>query len=214
MSERRELLPCLFSRTLVTLAAGGLLAVLAPAGVVQAQEKGPELSPELAEVREALDQYRDPYLAVRDGYLSTLGCIVYPEGGEEGEVKYDRGAMGVHFMKPQLLDGELDRTEPEILVYDREPDGTLRLVAAEWMVPEQAADGRPTLFGQEFQGPMEGHEPLMPTAFHHYDLHAWLWRDNPAGRFAPTNPAMECPESAYTVREDAPDLVATSEPSG
>ena len=30
---------------------------------------------------------------------------------------------------------------------------------------------------------MEGHEPLMPHGMHHYDLHVWLWKENPAGLF-------------------------------
>lgn len=56
---------------------------------------------------------------------------------------------------------------------------------------------------------MEGHVPLMPERFHHYDLHVWLWRENPAGLFAPTNPAMDCSDSVYTVVEEVPDLVRT-----
>jgi hypothetical protein len=36
----------------------------------------------------------------------------------------------------------------------------------------------------EFSGPMEGHEPLMPPGLHHYDLHVWLWKDNPEGIFS------------------------------
>lgn len=196
------------------LAAAGLIwALAAPAS---AQEALPEVPPELAEVRQALDKYQDPYTAVRDLYLSTVGCVVYPRGGEEGEVPYEPGAMGVHFLNvPALLDGgKLDPERPEVLVYNRMEDGTLRLVAAEWMVPMQAADGRPTLFGREFDGPMVGHSPLMPEELHHYDLHVWLWRENPAGLFAPTNPAMKCAGSPHTVEEEAPALVETSKDGG
>lgn len=189
------------------LTAVGLLAVYA--APVSGQESLPELPPELAEVKEALDKYQDPYAAARDLYLSTVGCVEYPEGGEEGEVPYDPGAMGIHFVNTQLLlDGKLDPEKPEILVYNRRDDGTLRLVAAEWMVPMDAVEERPSLFGQAFDGPMVAHQPLMPEKFHHYDLHAWLWRDNPAGLFAPTNPAMEC-GGVYTVEEEAPALVKT-----
>ena len=63
------------------------------------------------------------------------------------------------------------------------------------------------MFGQRFDGPMEGHHPLMPHALHHYDLHAWLWKTNPAGLFAPTNPNVKCPPGAYTFNETAPKLV-------
>lgn len=189
------------------------VAVLAAltADPAAAQEKAPEVPEKLTKVRQALEKYQDPYRAVHDGYFSTVGCIEYPEGGGEGEVPYDPGAMGVHFLNMRLMDGEVDPKKPEVLVYDREKDGTLRLVAAEWMVPTNVADERPSLFGQDFDGPMAGHEPLMPGGFHHYDLHLWLWRENPAGLFAPTNPDMECPDAGYTVEEEAPDLV---EPAG
>lgn len=193
----------------VALAAVGLLWVQSTP--LSAQEALPELPPQLTELRESLDKYQEPYAAVRNLYFSTVGCVEYPEGGEEGEVAYDKGAMGVHFVNTQLLlDGKLDPQKPEVLVYNRKEDGSLELVAAEWMIPAGAVEERPSLYGQEFQGPMVGHEPLMPEGFHHYDLHVWLWRDNPAGLFAPTNPAMECAGSP-TVEEDAPDLVATDD---
>lgn len=192
------------------LTAVGLLAAYATP--VSAQEPLPEVPTRLTEVREALEKYQDPYAAARDLYLSTVGCVEYPEGGEEGEVPYDPGAMGVHFVNTQLLlDGKLDPEKPEVLVYNRKDDGTLRLVAAEWMVPMDAVKERPSLFGQAFDGPMVGHQPLMPKKFHHYDLHVWLWRENPAGLFAPTNPAMECGDAPYTVEEEVPDLVRSGE---
>jgi hypothetical protein len=98
-----------------------------------------------------------------------------------------------------------------VLIY--EPDGDkLRLAAAEWFMPVQAApDGkRPAIFATELQGPMEGHHPLMPAGMHHYDLHVWLWQKNPAGTFAPTNPEVKCPKSGYTFKEAAPKLVPVS----
>lgn len=63
------------------------------------------------------------------------------------------------------------------------------------------------MFGREFDGPMEGHHPVMPTELHHWDLHVWLWTPNPAGMFSPTNPSVRCPNRAYTVREQAPRMV-------
>ena len=41
-----------------------------------------------------------------------------------------------------------------------------------------------------FDGPMPGHNPSMPW---HFDLHAWLWAENPAGTFAMFNPTLSCP---------------------
>ncbi len=46
------------------------------------------------------------------------------------------------------------------------------------------------LFGQTFQGPMRAHHPGMEK---HYDLHVWLWKENPEGLFAEWNPDVTCP---------------------
>ena len=127
-------------------------------------------------IKAALEKYKDPYVAVHDLYLSTVGCIVYPEGGAEGEMQYPPGGMGVHFLNVPLIDGELDPLRPEVLIYERAEDGTLHLAAAEWFVPLEASPTAPVLFGREFDGPMEGHQPLMPPGFHHWDLHVWLWK--------------------------------------
>jgi hypothetical protein len=48
---------------------------------------------------------------------------------------------------------------------------------------------------------MEGHEPLMPRELHHYDLHVWLFKENPAGLFHWTNPAVGCAGHAYALME-------------
>ena len=58
---------------------------------------------------------------------------------------------------------------------------------------------RPQLFGRPFDGPMEGHHPLMPRDLHHYDLHVWLWKDNPAG-CQPDQPEREVPCGPIFVR--------------
>ena len=131
----------------------------------------------------------------------------YPKGGGHGTMPYAPGGMGVHFLNLQLIGPALDPAKPQVLIY--EPDGDqLRLVAAEWFVPVQAAGAvRPTIFGRELEGPMEGHKPLMPAGLHHYDLHVWLCKENPAGTFAPTNPAVMCPKRGYSFAESAPRLV-------
>lgn len=164
-------------------------------------------SPELQRVREALDKYKDPVVAVHDGYWSTVGCVTYPRPGGTGEVPYKAGGMGVHFVNFSLLGKAPDPLKPQILVY--EPvGGKLLLVAAEWFVPiSPEVKDRPQLFGQPFDGPMEGHHPLQPKGLHHYDLHVWLWKENPAGMFAPTNPKVKCPKGPYTLEESAPRIV-------
>ncbi len=188
------------------LAGGGAL----PAAAHQGHDHGapghrastpapaPALPPDLAEVRDALRKYEDPGAAVRDGYLSTLGCVEYPEGG-----------MGVHFLNPALIGPTPDPFRPQILVYEPAESGRLRLVAAEWFIPlATGVTERPSIFGRPFDGPMEGHEPLMPRELHHYDLHVWLFKDNPAGLFHWTNPSVGCAGHPYALMEHPTATVA------
>jgi hypothetical protein len=53
---------------------------------------------------------------------------------------------------------------------------------------------------------MEGHEPLIPKEFHHYDMHAWIFKDNPLGMFAPTNPKVSC-EGSFALLESPTKMV-------
>ena len=154
---------------------------------------------EIERMREGLAKYKDPYVAVRDLYLSTVGCVHYDGMKMEGHMDYPKGAMGIHFVN-LTIQGPPDPLKPNVLIY--EPvDGKLQLVAVEWLVPVAAAKERPSLLGQPFQGPMEGHEPLIPQGFHHYDLHAWLFKDNPLGMFSPTNPDVSCDDSDFSLME-------------
>jgi hypothetical protein len=100
---------------------------------------------------------------------------------------------------------KLDPAKPQVLIYKPVGD-KLQLTAAEWFVPaEMVKPGapKPKMFDQEMQGPMPGHEPIMPAALRHYDLHVWLWEENPAGVFEPTNAAVKCPQGGYSHFEGA-----------
>lgn len=190
------------------LAAGGAGMALGhdghgPRHRTSAPLRAPALPPDLAAVRDALAKYQDPLVAIRDGYLSTLGCVEYPVGG-----------MGVHFINPTLIGPTPDPLRPQILVYEPAPRGGLRLVAAEWFIPlATGVTERPMLFGRPFDGPMEGHEPLMPRELHHYDLHVWLWKENPAGLFNATNPRVGCAGHPFALMEQPTAIVAHAHPA-
>jgi hypothetical protein len=145
---------------------------------------------DLRRAREATRVFRDVEAARRAGYAATGECAQDP--------KY--GAMGIHYGNADLIaDGELDVTKPEILVYQPTRRGKLRLGAIEYFQADADQDlatdsDRPSLFGMPFDGPMLGHEPGMPI---HYDLHVWLYRHNPAGKFAMWNPSVRCPEGEH-----------------
>jgi hypothetical protein len=170
----------------VDAAGVSLLTAVLMLGSGAAETAGalPKVPPELEPVRAALDKYRDPVVAVRDGYFSTLGCVQYPDGG-----------MGVHFLNPRLFGPVPDPMAPQILVYEPDAEGQLHLATG--------VESRPEIFGQSFQGPMEGHEPLIPKEVHHYDLHVWLFKENPAGLFNATNPDVNC-VGAYVLDEEPP----------
>lgn len=155
------------------------------------------LPPELAKVRAALEKYQDPIVAVREGYLSMVGCIESPAGG-----------VGIRFLNTSLMSTVPNPDYPPVLIYEPRGEG-LRLVAAEWLIPvAMGVNERPVLLGQPFEGPMEGPSPLMPKEAVHYDLRAWLFKDNPAGLFSPTNPTVKCPPTlAYRFQEERPRLV-------
>jgi hypothetical protein len=144
---------------------------------------------DLTKARAATARYHQVEQALADGYvpdpyLPSPVCIASPAG-----------AMGIHYLKLSLVDEQIDIEQPEMLLYVPDSNGRLKLVGLEYFKPDAdgdlATDGdRPTLFGQPFDGPMDGHAGDMPV---HYDLHVWLWEHNPAGMFAQWNPRLNCP---------------------
>jgi hypothetical protein len=130
--------------------------------------------------------FHDLDKAIAAGYdfelpeLSGETCIVEP-----GE-----GAMGVHMVNLSLLDGTIDVTAPEALVYEPR-GGKLKLVAVEYVVFEADLDGAPppTLFGREFDYVPAPNRYGLPSF---YALHAWIWKPNPAGLLEPWNPRVDC----------------------
>ncbi len=189
----------------VRYAAAAVVELLGISGAGVTAANAEASAADIDAMRQALAKYKDPYVAVRDLYLSTVGCVHYDGMKMEGHMDYPKGGMGIHFVN-LTLQGPPDFEKPNVLIY--EPvGGKLELVAAEWLVPLAAVKERPSLFGVPFQGPMEGHEPLIPQGFHHYDLHAWLFKDNPLGMFAPTNPDVSCEDYDFNLMEMPTKLV-------
>lgn len=144
--------------------------------------------------RNATASYHEESNALADGFFSTVQCVAVP----------GVGAMGVHYINPGRMDLNNDVTQPEVLLYSRQSDGSMRLIGLEYVAPVISNGGlwfnpntpppaidnpAPSLFSRAFDGPMPGHEPGDPW---HYDLHVWLWRDNPLGLFFPFNPKVSC----------------------
>ena len=107
------------------------------------------------------------------------------------------GGMGIHYVNGTLVsDDEVVAGTPELVVYEPTKAGRLRLVAAEYVVFKAAWDAThtspPELFGREFELVPAGNRYGLPPF---YELHAWLWKHNPAGIFDDWNPRVTCPTS-------------------
>lgn len=169
-----------------------------------------QMSSQLQASKTALEKYQDPFTAVREGYLSSVGCVAFTQSGSMNGMPYPAGAMGVHFINFSNV-GKLDPAKPQVLLYQPTADGKLKLAGAEWFVPWSKGMKTPQLFGHAFYGPMYGHYPVMPKQLVHYDLHVWMFSQNPNGMFAPTNSSFSCPSSGYNFVYTKPDMPAMTQ---
>jgi len=135
-------------------------------------------------VREATERFKDVRVAESEGYALQFGCVTGP----------DAGAMGMHFVNfPLVLDGEIDPRRPEIVIYEPQPDGRLRLIGADYLVLADTWDAKhqdpPQLMGQLLQY-FESPNRFKLPAF--YTLHVWAWKDSPTGTFVNWNTNVKC----------------------
>ena len=126
---------------------------------------------QLQDLHQVLSFYEDVETAKADGYEQFMGCMANSQGSQ-----------GTHFLKGEFVDTELDLFKPELLMYETRADGSLRLIAAEYVVFQQVwheagNEAAPTLMGREFYL----NTTLLNEPF--YGLHAWIWQYNPLGFF-------------------------------
>ncbi|CAN5663931.1 hypothetical protein BH23GEM6_BH23GEM6_27550 [soil metagenome] len=137
-----------------------------------------DLNKDLAALRAATAHFQNFDKAIAAGFEQITPCWYHS----------DQGAQGYHYAITDRINGSASLLEPEILMYERQKNGRMRLVGVEYIVPMSMAPAPPTLLGQEFHA---------NTALGLYALHVWLWRHNPVGMFADWNPKVSC--------EHAPD---------
>jgi hypothetical protein len=139
---------------------------------------------DLATLRQVTASFHDFATASAAGWSAQITpCMESPEGG-----------MGFHYGNVGLIDGTARVDQPELLLYEPESNGRLRLVAVEYIIPytfHSRDAAPPVLFGQEFQ---------QVDAFQLWGLHAWVWKNNPSGTFAPWNPQVNCANATATSR--------------
>lgn len=171
-------------KEIITVTALVASSLLATTGTAVAASDGTNAA------RSATARYHNIANAVADGYrlltdAAGIACIDKP----------GVGAMGVHYVKGSLVGDPRERARtPELLVYEPRENGRMRLVALEYVVfqsdwQQAGHTALPSLFGQTFAPVAAGNRFGLP-AF--YELHAWIWKHNPSGKFADFNPSVSC----------------------
>ena len=182
------------SRTLCLMLLGSF-AVTAPllsqSGTAMNHSDHTQVPAELVQVvRQATGKFIHADAAIAAGYNPVLGCVSGP----------DHGAMGVHYLNGNLLNGDLDATQPQALIYEPMGEGRMRLVGVEFIVDantwweKQKKEGvtnpaPPQLYEQLFQLVPSPNRYNLDTFF---ELHVWAWKDNPNGAFVDWNNAVTC----------------------
>ena len=177
---------------------------------VHAQVATPSTDLDLDAVRAATERYRDIAVTLADGYIPDPMnlCDTAEMMGQPAEL----GAMGVHYFRPDLLgitateprvNGTSTHTDflrPAVLIYEPQEDGSMELVAVENLVFtkswQDAGNANPPVFLGVTYNLMADDPATEIDEAHmfesHYDLHVWLYRDNPNGMFAQYNPTVTC----------------------
>jgi hypothetical protein len=198
-------------RIVVPMIAAGLLLASSAGAAFACSQCDPGGA--MTSARAVTAKYQSLSLAKKSGYsilADTAGitCIAEPQTPptESGSMP-TMGAMGVHYVKGDLVkDPAIDAMHPEALVYAPDRHGGLHLAALEYVViksdwdahnslagaPSWVKPAPPNLFGQEFNFTDAPNRYGLPPF---YSLHAWVWKDNPAGAFAMWNPSVHCDES-------------------
>ena len=121
-----------------------------------------------------------------EGYELAFGCV---SGG-------DFGAMGLHYVNfPNVLDGEIDVNQPEIVLFEPTRDGHIRITGVDYLVfvedweAKHPGEGPPQRMGQLFHL-FDSPNRFGLKAF--YTLHVWAWKDNPNGAFVNWHPDVSC----------------------
>lgn len=176
--------------------------------------ENPDLAGELEAIRAATEKYRDADVALEEGYLrDPMDLCVTPE--MEG-LPRQLGGMGIHFFRPDLLaitqveprvagvGTHEDFRQPGVLIYEPQADGSLELVAVEnvifeagWL--EAGRSGPPEFMDNQYYKMVENPRTEADEAHGfepHYELHLWLYRENPSGLFAQFNPNVSCEHHA------------------
>jgi len=143
----------------------------------------------LADIRKATAKYHDIEVAFEDEYAVASPCVMNGDG---------TAGMGFHVVHFGLLGGGFEHTQPQALLYEPTEDGGMRLVGVEYVIIADAwnaihgADNPPFLGVKEFDFVAAAPPDSHGLPFDNYQLHVWVWRNNPDGMYTPYNPKVSC----------------------
>ena len=174
-------LPVIFVFACATVAQTGATVTNQAPGILPSG-LGDAVDSDVAKIREATAKFQNSKAAEAAGYKLATGCVQHQPAG----------AMGYHFNNEALFDAKLDVEHPEVLVYEKRPDGSFQLNGVEFYVPASAWTSAepPRIMGQALQT-----APGLGFWF----LHVWVWKRSPSGLFAVWNPDVKCDADAATM---------------
>lgn len=146
--------------------------------------------PIVERVRQAVLSLPKSELAKYGAILKTP-CVTGPE----------YGAMGVHLINAENVDGVVNVDKPEALIYEPQANGKLRIVGVEYIVPKEAWDAanpatpglpspRPALLGNLLNFVASPNRYGIEGGF--FEIHVWAFEDNRLGALTDWNPHVTC----------------------
>jgi hypothetical protein len=136
------------------------------------------------EIKNGIERVRTA--TARFASLDSAVAAGYPREVPECYANGPLGAMGFHHVNRSYVDSQLDLEKPEILIYERLPDGRYTLNAVEFIIPYSlwsADSAAPVLLGRH----LRRYDDLRI-----WSIHMWIWKENPSGLFADWNPNVHC----------------------
>jgi hypothetical protein len=165
---------------------------------------------QLEKARQATEKYRDVKVAEADGFRA-IGPDVLGMG-----IHYVHVAGG-HPSQPGSHSSGFDIEHPDILLYEKDPSSAsgYALVGVSYLLTADTdTDGQPknppfpkvlapwhrhsdlcvfpdrSVKGDLDEGQCTAHSGRF-TGLTQWMIHAWIWKDSPAGVFSPTNPTVQ-----------------------
>jgi hypothetical protein len=160
----------------------GHMMLMPGAGAPAAKSYTREVQAAYDAVRKATSSFNNLDSLVAHGYRRDVAmCFadsIYGSGG----------AMGFHHVNATYFnDGKLDVSQPEIVMFERLPEGKYQMTGVEYILPYKfwPKDSVPPKF--------LGRDLMRENDRNYWYTHMWIWKPSATGLFADWNPAVKCP---------------------